>query len=162
MSQGLTVMIIGMATVFAFLVLLIFSIKGASLYFVKNAHNLSFSYRLSQSCSSSQLSKPPLDISSSHSPISIKSTSSPRASKHGFASTLVLVFGVGSHAHTGTPFGEPTSASSKTASAPSHKGIPFHEEMDRGRFPEPIDSEESTSISNILPNQGQFSRRQAV
>lgn len=38
MSQGLTVMIIGMATVFAFLVLLIFSIKGASLYFVKNAH----------------------------------------------------------------------------------------------------------------------------
>ena len=38
MSQGLTVMIIGMATVFAFLVLLIFSIKGVSLYFVKNAH----------------------------------------------------------------------------------------------------------------------------
>ena len=38
MSQGLTVMIIGMATVFAFLVLLIFSIKGASLYFVKNAY----------------------------------------------------------------------------------------------------------------------------
>ena len=38
MSQGLTVMIIGMATVFAFLVLLIFSNQGASLYFVKNAH----------------------------------------------------------------------------------------------------------------------------
>ncbi|MEC7908446.1 MAG: OadG family protein [Verrucomicrobiota bacterium] len=38
MSQGFTVMIIGMATVFAFLVLLIFSIKGISLYFVKNEH----------------------------------------------------------------------------------------------------------------------------
>ena len=38
MSQGFTVMIIGMATVFAFLVLLIFSIKGVSQYFVKNAH----------------------------------------------------------------------------------------------------------------------------
>ncbi len=38
MSQGFTVMIFGMATVFAFLVLLIFSIKGISLYFVKNEH----------------------------------------------------------------------------------------------------------------------------
>ena len=39
MSQGLTVMIIGMATVFAFLVLLIFQSKVLHL-FVKNAHKV--------------------------------------------------------------------------------------------------------------------------
>lgn len=37
MDQGITVMIIGMATVFAFLILLIAAINLASSYFIKNA-----------------------------------------------------------------------------------------------------------------------------
>lgn len=38
LSQGLVLMVIGMATVFAFLVLMIGAIRGAAAFFEKNAH----------------------------------------------------------------------------------------------------------------------------